>query len=94
MHSLSIFAQTKLEEEKAIKDIMLMLGFGMGLVTGVALYKYSQSTKKFVDQTEKKIVKEAQKLEKQAEEGMQELETKVKKGMKKAEQKAKKVMQK
>lgn len=36
----------------------MLLGFGMGLVTGVLLYKYSQNTKKTVDKAEKAVVKE------------------------------------
>ncbi len=72
-----------------MKDVMLMLGFGFGLVTGALLYKYSQGTQDLVNQGEKKIMKEAKKLEKKAEQGMEELESKVKKGVKKAEQKIK-----
>ncbi len=41
-----------------MKDICMLMGFGMGLVTGVLLYKYSQGTKKTVDKAEKAIVKE------------------------------------
>ena len=37
-----------------MKDVMMLLGFSMGLVTGALLYKYSQSAKQFVDKGEKK----------------------------------------
>ncbi len=70
-----------------MKDIMMLMGFSMGLLTGALLYKYSQNAKSMIDQGEKKIVKEAKKLEKKAEQGMEELESKVKKGVKKIEDK-------
>lgn len=71
-----------------MKEIMMLVGFGMGVVTGAMLYKYSQGMKKVVDQTEKKVVKEAKKAEKQAEKGMENLEKKVKEGMNKTESKS------
>ncbi len=69
-----------------MKDVMLMLGFGFGLVTGALLYKYSQGTQDLVSQGEKKVMQGAKKLEKKAEQGIQEIESKVKKGAKKAEE--------
>lgn len=48
-------------KEGNMKDVMMLLGFSMGLVTGALLYKYSQSAKQFVDKGEKKVMKEVEK---------------------------------
>lgn len=73
-----------------MKDIMMLFGFSMGLLTGALLYKYSQGTKDLIDQSEKKIVKGAKKMEQKAEQGMEQLEKKVKEGVKNVEEKMKK----
>ena len=70
-----------------MKDIMMLLGFSMGLLTGALLYKYSQGTKEMIDKGENKVVKTAKQMEKKAEQGMDELEKKVKDGVKKMENK-------
>ena len=44
-----------------MKDVMMLLGFSMGLVTGALVYKYSLSAKQFVDKGEKKVMKEVEK---------------------------------
>ncbi len=49
-----------------MKDVMMLLGFSMGLVTGALLYKYSQCTKQAVDKGEKAVMKEVNKLEQKA----------------------------
>ena len=49
----ALFAQNMCKEGN-MKDVMMLLGFSMGLVTGALLYKYSQSAKQFVDKGEKK----------------------------------------
>lgn len=72
-----------------MKDVMMLLGFSMGLLTGALLYKYSQGAKDLIDQGEKKVVKEAKKMEKKAEQGMEEMEKKVKDGVKNIEKKMK-----
>ena len=46
-----------------MKDAMMLLGFGMGLVTGALLYKYSQCTKKAIDKGEQAVMDEMDKLE-------------------------------
>ena len=51
-----------------MKEFAMILGFGAGLVTGMALYKYSNCTKKIVDDSEKIIKAEAKKTMKKAEE--------------------------
>ena len=84
MNILSDFADNKREEGK-MKDVMLMLGFGFGLVTGALLYKYSQGAQDLVSKGEKKVMQGAKCLEKKAEEGMDQLESKIQKGAKKAE---------
>lgn len=49
-----------------MKDVMMLLGFSMGLVTGALLYKYSPCTKQAVDKGEKVVKKEIDKLEQKA----------------------------
>ncbi len=44
-----------------MKDVFMLLGFSMGLVTGALLYKYSQNAKQIVDKGEKKVMKEVEK---------------------------------
>ena len=61
-------------KEGNMKDIMMLFGFSMGLLTGALLYKYSQGTKDLIDQGEKKLVKGAKKMEQKAEQGMEQLE--------------------
>ena len=46
-----------------MKDVLMLLGFSMGLVTGALLYKYSQCAKQAVDKGEKAVMKEVNKLE-------------------------------
>ena len=45
-----------------MKEFAMVLGFGVGLVTGVALYKYSACTKKIIDESEKILKTEAKKV--------------------------------
>ena len=47
-----------------MKDVLMLLGFSMGLVTGALLYKYSECAKQAVDKSEKAVVQEVEKLEK------------------------------
>ena len=82
MHKLS-------PRRKDMKDVFMLLGFSFGLVTGALMYKYSQNAKKTIDESEKKIIKEAQKLGQKAEEGLQTVEKKIKKGAKKVQKKLK-----
>ena len=49
-----------------MKDVMMLLGCSMGLVTGALLYKYSPCTKQAVDKGEKMVKKELDKLEEKA----------------------------
>ena len=72
-----------------MKDVLMLLGFSMGLLTGALLYKYSQGTKNMIDQGEKKIIKGAENMEKKAQQGMEQLEKKVKEGVKTVEDKLK-----
>ncbi len=45
-----------------MKEAMMLFGFGMGLVTGALLYKYSQNAKQMVDNSEKKVMKQVEKV--------------------------------
>ena len=49
-----------------MKECIMLLGFGMGLVTGALLYKYSKDAKNLVDKGEKAVMKEVDKLEEKA----------------------------
>ncbi len=77
-----------------MKDVMMLLGFSMGLLTGALLHKYSQGTQELLAQGEKKVVKTAKQIEKKAEQGMDEIEKKVKDGVKAMENKINKTEKK
>ena len=47
-----------------MKEFAMMLGFAVGMVTGVMLYKNSACTKKIVDESEKIIKNEVKKANK------------------------------
>lgn len=49
-----------------MKECMMLFGFGMGLVAGALLYKYSKDAKTLVDKGEKAVMKEVDKLEEKA----------------------------
>ena len=49
-----------------MKDVLMLLGFSMGLVTGALLYKYSACAKQAVDKGEQAVMKEVDKLEQKA----------------------------
>ena len=73
-----------------MKDVFMLLGFSFGLVTGALMYKYSASAKQAIDESEKKIMKEAQKLGQKAEKGMEKLSQKAEEGLQTVEKKIKK----
>lgn len=41
-----------------MKELMLVVGFGAGLITGALLYKHSQDVKSVVNKAEKSVSKE------------------------------------
>lgn len=45
-----------------MKEIYMLAGVGVGMLAGVALYKYCDCAKKAVDNAEKVITKEAGKI--------------------------------
>lgn len=49
-----------------MKDVLMLLGFSMGLVTGALLYKYSECAKQAVDKSEKAVKQEVEKIEQKA----------------------------
>lgn len=49
-----------------MKDVMMLLGFGIGLVTGSLLYKYCQPVKEAVNKGEKAVMKEVEKATQKA----------------------------
>ncbi len=65
MYIITYFAQNK-HKEGDMKDVLMLLGFSMGLVTGALLYKYSECAKQAVDKSEKAVMKEVDKLEQKA----------------------------
>ena len=76
MHKIIFPAQNKVEEEK-MKEIYMLAGIGVGMIAGVMLYKYCDGAKKFVDSTEKELMKKADKFEKDAETKIENAEKKV-----------------
>ena len=77
-------------KEEDMKDVMMLLGFSMGLLTGALLYKYSQNAKEMLDQGEKKVMKEVDKMASKTEKAMNKAEKKIKEGADKIEKKMKK----
>ena len=73
-----------------MKDVMMLLGFSMGLLTGALLYKYSQGAKEVIDQGEKKVMKEVDKMASKTEKVINKAEKKLKEGADKLEKKMKK----
>ena len=65
-------------KEEDMKDVMMLLGFSMGLLTGALLYKYSQNAKEMIDQGEKKVMKEVDKMASKTEKAMNKAEKKIK----------------
>lgn len=50
-----------------MKDLMLIVGFGAGLVTGALLYKHSQQAKSIVNKGEKAVKEEVEKMKQDVE---------------------------
>lgn len=72
-----------------MKDFMMLVGFGAGIVTGMFIYRYSQNTKKVFNKGEQKVVQGVEELEDKAMQGLETIEKKAKKGFKKVEDKLK-----
>ena len=66
-----------------MKDLVTLLGFGVGVVTGAMLYKYSKCTQEAIDKGEKMVMKEVDNMEQKA-------KAAVKNAQKKAEKETKK----
>ena len=47
-----------------MKEFAMLMGFGIGLVTGALMYKYSQCTKELVSKGENAVMKEVDNLKK------------------------------
>ena len=72
-----------------MKDVMMLLGFSMGLLTGALLYKYSQNAKEMIDQGEKKVMSKVDQMATQTEKAINKAEKKIKQGAEKIEKKIK-----
>lgn len=70
-----------------MKEIYMLAGVGVGMIAGIMLYKYNENAKKFVDNTEKQVLKKAEKMEKGAEQKIEDVKGKVKKKLNKKEAK-------
>ena len=70
-----------------MKEIYMLAGIGVGMVAGIMLYKYCDGAKKFVDKTEKEVMKKANEMEKGAEKKIQDAEKKVRKRLNRKEAK-------
>ncbi len=71
-----------------MKEFMMLMGFGCGLVTGAMLYKYSQDAKKALDKGEQCVMEKAEIIGDKAEKGIQKLNKKIKTEAKKIKEKA------
>lgn len=47
-----------------MKEFAMLMGFGIGLVTGALMYKYSQCTKDIVNKGEQAVIKEVDNIKK------------------------------
>lgn len=47
-----------------MKEFAMLMGFGIGLVTGALMYKYSQCTKDIVNKGEQTVIKEVDNIKK------------------------------
>ncbi len=83
-----------------MKDLMTLLGFGAGLVTGMILYKHSQGTKQVfnkgektvmdnLEKSEQKLEKETKKIKENAEKIIDKTEKKINDGVKNLKEKLK-----
>ena len=48
-----------------MKDLCTLIGFGVGLVTGTLLYRYSQGTKELVKKGEQAVMKQVDQIQKE-----------------------------
>lgn len=83
-----------------MKDLMTLLGFGAGLVTGMILYKHSQGAKQVfnkgektvmdnLEKSEQKLEKETKKIKENAEKIIDKTEKKINDGVKNLKEKLK-----
>ena len=61
-----------------MKEFMMLMGFGCGLVTGAMLYKYSQDAKKALDKGEQVVLEKAEQMGEKAEKSIQKINKKIK----------------
>lgn len=54
-----------------MKEFTMLLGFGIGLMTGALLYKYSKDAKTLVDKGEKAVMQEVEKIEEKSKQANQ-----------------------
>lgn len=67
MNNITLFEQNN-HKEGNMKEFTMLLGFGMGLVAGALLYKYSKDAKTLVDKGEKAVMQEVEKIEEKSKE--------------------------
>ena len=56
-----------------MKELMMIMGFGAGLVAGALLYKHSQEAKHLINKGEKCVKQEMQNIKEMVEEPIQEI---------------------
>lgn len=61
MYKYFHFAHSNCKEEH-MKELMMVVGFGAGLVAGALLYKHSQEAKNLVNKGEKAVKKEVENM--------------------------------
>ena len=59
-----------------MKDTIILLSFGMGLVTGALMYKYSQCAQKVVDKGEQMAMKEFDMLDEKVDQAIKKAQNK------------------
>ncbi len=64
-----------------MKELMMIVGFGAGLVTGALLYKHSQDAKTFVNKSEKAVKKEMNEMKEKVAPKVEKLKKDIKKDM-------------
>ena len=64
-----------------MKELMMIVGFGAGLVTGALLYKHSHETKNFVNKSEKAVKKEMEEMKSKVEPKIEKVKKDIKKDL-------------
>ena len=78
LHILPFFANNS-DREEAMKELMTLLGFGAGMITGALLYKHSLDAKSRVNKGEKAVKKEINEMKEKVEPKLEKIKKEMKK---------------